>query len=234
MWGYEPRFGYQPPLIDPRMGINAAGYDPTFAYQTPLHDPRFGIPGPGFEPRFGYQPSLLDPRLGIPLPGFDPRLGSQMPMVEPRLPWGPLQAATGGFPFPALGFGTGMMALGMLESLEHPAAALLRHRAVGWPRLMSQLGSGALPTDEEIEETIHNVLDLDPFIPLDAEIEIKCDGGQVTLSGTVPDKRIKRAAGEDAWWIPGVTDVNNTITVSGRRQAQASRRRRGQQPAQSR
>jgi hypothetical protein len=88
-----------------------------------------------------------------------------------------------------------------------------------------------LPTDAEIEEIINDALDQHPAIPLDADLEIKCDAGQVVLSGTVPDKRIKRAAGEVAWWIPGVTDVNNSIVVTGRRQTQATRRRRRQENA---
>ncbi len=83
-----------------------------------------------------------------------------------------------------------------------------------------------LPTDEEIAEMIYDQLDVDPLIPYDADINVDVDAGTVTLTGTVPDKAAKHAAGDDAWWIPGVDDVKNELQVSGRhryrvKQAQA-------------
>lgn len=86
-----------------------------------------------------------------------------------------------------------------------------------------QYTSTGLPTDEEIEEMIYDSIDDDPLIPWDADIEVKCEAGQVTLTGEVPNKMIKHAAGQDAWWITGVTDVNNNIKVTGRRRARGAR-----------
>jgi hypothetical protein len=96
-----------------------------------------------------------------------------------------------------------------------------------------RLGVMGLPKDDEIEEMAQQALDRHPLIPLDADVDVRCESGQVTLTGKVPDKRIKRAAGEAVWWIPGVTDVGNSIVVSGRRQAQATRRHGRQQPIQA-
>lgn len=76
---------------------------------------------------------------------------------------------------------------------------------------------GALPTDSEIEEMIYDALDADPLIPFDANIEVTVEAGTVYLRGEVPSKRIKHAAGDDAWWIPGVVDVHNEIKVVPRR-----------------
>lgn len=73
-----------------------------------------------------------------------------------------------------------------------------------------------LPTDEEIAEMIYDSLDADPFVPPDANIDVKVDAGEVTLTGSVPDKYIKHHIGDRAWAIPGVTDVRNEIEVSGR------------------
>jgi hypothetical protein len=76
-----------------------------------------------------------------------------------------------------------------------------------------------LPTDDEITEMIYDSIDADPLIPYDADINVDTDAGTVTLTGTVPNKQIKHAAGDDAWWIPGVDDVHNDLQVVSRRPA---------------
>jgi hypothetical protein len=134
----------------------------------------------------------------------------------------------GALPFAHLPLGAGLGFGAMFSGLGPQG---FPHMGGPSQQLVQQYRQTGLPTDAEIEEIINDALDQHPAIPLDADIEIKSDAGQVVLSGTVPDKRIKRAAGEVAWWIPGVTDVNNTITVSGRRQAQATRRRSRQATA---
>jgi osmotically-inducible protein OsmY len=64
---------------------------------------------------------------------------------------------------------------------------------------------------------IYDALDADPLIPFDANIDVTVEAGTVYLRGEVPSKRIKHAAGDDAWWIPGVVDVHNEIKVTPRR-----------------
>lgn len=71
-----------------------------------------------------------------------------------------------------------------------------------------------LPDDDEIVEMIYDAFEEDPFIPWNADIEVRSDGGLVTLTGTVTSRQIKRAAGDDAWWVIGVDDVRNEIHLS--------------------
>jgi hypothetical protein len=80
-----------------------------------------------------------------------------------------------------------------------------------------QFLTSGLPTDEELTEMIYDAIDDDPLIPFDADINVEVDAGTVTLSGTVPTKTIKHAAGDDTWWMPGVDDVHNMLQVVSRR-----------------
>lgn len=80
-----------------------------------------------------------------------------------------------------------------------------------------------LPTDNEMVEMIYDSIDSDPIIPFDAEINVDSDAGVVTLTGTVATKEIKHAAGDDAWWIPGVDDVHNDLEVTRKRPTSTTR-----------
>jgi hypothetical protein len=76
-------------------------------------------------------------------------------------------------------------------------------------------------TDQEVEDFIYDALDL---LPGASDVEVRCEGSRVTLAGTVSQKRLKRDAGEIAWAIPGLSDVNNTITIAPRRRSRAQSR----------
>jgi osmotically-inducible protein OsmY len=45
------------------------------------------------------------------------------------------------------------------------------------------------------------------------QIEVEVERGVVTLNGSLPSLASKRLAGVLAWWVPGVSDVVNGITV---------------------
>ena len=45
------------------------------------------------------------------------------------------------------------------------------------------------------------------------QIEVEVEHGVVTLNGSLPSLAAKRLAGVLAWWVPGVRDVVNGITV---------------------
>jgi hypothetical protein len=75
--------------------------------------------------------------------------------------------------------------------------------------------------DHEIEEFIYDTLELFPGA---ADVEVRCENGRATLTGTVPHKHIKRDVGEIAWAIPAVQDVQNTVSIASRRRARAAGR----------
>ena len=43
------------------------------------------------------------------------------------------------------------------------------------------------------------------------------------LTGSVPQKRLKRDIGEVAWAIPNVNDVQNNVTIAARRRSRSGR-----------
>lgn len=106
----------------------------------------------------------------------------------------------GGYGYPFLGYGT----------FPYGATAFYPSYA------------GVQPNDAEIKYFVENALDNDPSIPAHTDIGVDVHNGVVTLTGTVSNKRIKHAAGDDAWWIPQVVDVHNEIQVAPRRERAAT------------
>ena len=76
-------------------------------------------------------------------------------------------------------------------------------------------------TDADVEDFISDALDL---LPGATEIDVRCEEGRVTLTGTAPNKRVKRDAGEIVWAIPGISDLQNNIAIAARRRSRTSRR----------
>ncbi|MBI2865161.1 MAG: BON domain-containing protein [Chloroflexi bacterium] len=88
-------------------------------------------------------------------------------------------------------------------------------------------GAPWCPTDEQITQMIYDVIDADPAVPYDSDITVDATEGVVTLTGTVPNKRVKHAVGDDAWWVTGVGDIYNKIEVASqaRRSGKAGEQR---------
>ncbi len=107
---------------------------------------------------------------------------------------------------PASGFGTPVPVFGIPEiGTVQGLLALVAMRR----------GQQTGPTnDNEIEEFIYDALE---FLPGSNEVEIRCEGGRATLTGSVPHKRLKRDVGEIAWAIPAINDVQNNLTITARR-----------------
>jgi len=117
---------------------------------------------------------------------------------------------------PALGFAQGPGAIAGFTGQEIPfgltvpqlltAVAIRRRQPMG-------------PTnDQELEDFIYDALEL---LSGTNEVEVRCESGRVTLTGSVPHKRLKRDIGEIAWTIPGTNDVQNNVTIATRRRARA-------------
>jgi hypothetical protein len=71
-------------------------------------------------------------------------------------------------------------------------------------------------SDQDVEELLYDATEL---MPGAGDIEIRCEGGRVSLTGSVPNKRVKRDVGELSWAIPGINDVHNTLTIATRRRS---------------
>lgn len=146
--------------------------------------------------------------------------------MGPAMGWGPQFGPMTGFGFapnltPARGWGGGF-------GFTPPANAWMGPAALGWGLGGSRVWGGTytpqflttgLPTDPEIVEMVYDSLDTDPLVPYAADITVDSDAGVVTLRGTVHSKQVKHAAGDDAWWIPGVDDVRNELQVVSERRA---------------
>ncbi|HEY7186677.1 MAG TPA: BON domain-containing protein [Vicinamibacterales bacterium] len=86
--------------------------------------------------------------------------------------------------------------------------------------------------DHDVEELLYDAMEL---LPGASDVEVRCEGGRVTLTGSVPHKRIKRDVGELAWAIPAINDVQNNVTITGRRRSRPFGRENEQpQPGQTR
>ena len=83
-------------------------------------------------------------------------------------------------------------------------------------------------TDQDVEEFIYDALE---WLPGATEVEVRCEGGRVSLTGSAAHKRIKRDVGEIAWAIPAIVDVNNTIAITARRRSRAFSRDSEAQPS---
>jgi osmotically-inducible protein OsmY len=75
--------------------------------------------------------------------------------------------------------------------------------------------SGYQRSDDRIRELVCESLADDDQIDA-THIEVAVNHGEVTLSGTVEDRRTKRDAEDCAWSISGVRDVQNTLRVDDR------------------
>ena len=68
-------------------------------------------------------------------------------------------------------------------------------------------------TDERIAEDVVNAVDRDIRVYAD-DVDVKVEGGQVTLTGSVPTWTAKSAAHSAALYTYGVKDVKDRITVT--------------------
>jgi hypothetical protein len=115
------------------------------------------------------------------------------------------------------------------QGLLAPPAALIGGDGAGFVTASSLLTAVAMrrgqpqgpSNDHEIEEFIYDTLDLFPGA---ADVEVRCENGRATLTGTVQHKHTKRDVSEIAWAIPAVQDVQNNVSITSRRRARAAGR----------
>ena len=178
---------------------------------------------------------MLEPLFGSPapmwttLPPSPPSFAgfaSAMPAATQPLP-GPAAIPTN-----AYGYAPGLIAISPqslgASSLARTPIAVGAEPLVGFtaPSLLAAVamrrGQPQGPTtDQEIEDIIYDVLEL---LPGASEVEVRCEGGRATLTGSVPHKRAKHDVGEIAWAIPILHDVQNNVSIASRRRSRGSAR----------
>ena len=68
-------------------------------------------------------------------------------------------------------------------------------------------------TDNSLEDTVINTLELDPRLPNANNIAVSTDDGIVVLRGSVESFGQRRAAAQDARNVDGVNDVDDQLKV---------------------
>jgi osmotically-inducible protein OsmY len=86
-------------------------------------------------------------------------------------------------------------------------------------------------SDQEIEEFLYDALEL---LSGTNDVEVRAEGGRVTLAGSVPHRLLKRDVGEIAWAIPAVSDVQNNVSIAARRRSRSTAREVEQHSSASR
>ena len=145
----------------------------------------------------------------VPTPAFG---YSQTPLASRGLPFGAPMSTLATEPYgtlpPLVALGGPDTGAGVTAPMLLAAVAMRRGQPLG-------------PTsDQEVEDFIYDALD---FLPGTSEVEVRCEGGRATLTGTVQQKRFKRDVGEIAWAIPSVNDVQNNVAIAARRRSRTQR-----------
>jgi hypothetical protein len=74
---------------------------------------------------------------------------------------------------------------------------------------------GWTPGDQDLQEMVEDNIEADPQLNARdrRNIQVRAEGGVVTLAGTVRSRLAKYAAGSDAYWTYGVREVRNELDV---------------------
>src|SRR5262245_3033273 len=75
-------------------------------------------------------------------------------------------------------------------------------------------GSVSPRPDEDIRRDVETALFYDEAVS-SLGVDVQVQGGNVSLHGTVSSDLAKRLAGEDAWHVSGVRNVENDLAISG-------------------
>ena len=159
--------------------------------------------------------------LQVPL-GTRPFGGAANGMTSPQTAQGTSPGIAAGLQSPqmsnalpseAFGFG-----IGPLPFTQPPIVSVPSLLAAVAQRRGQPLGPA---TDQEIEDFIYDALE---WLNGAGDVEVRCEGARVTLSGSVQHKRLKRDVGEITWAIPGVNDVQNNIAIAARRRSRQAAR----------
>ena len=161
---------------------------------------------------FGSGPQLWPPISSSPVLNFGqlPAFGaSRSAMMMPAATSEPGQPMNISWPAPPVG-----------AAIQHAATAITPQALLTTVAMRRGQLTGPA-NDQDIEDFVYDALEL---LPGSNDVEVRCENGRVTLTGSAPHKRLKRDAGEVAWAIPIVNDVQNNITIATRRRSRAQGR----------
>ncbi|MFN3649564.1 MAG: BON domain-containing protein [Armatimonadota bacterium] len=68
-------------------------------------------------------------------------------------------------------------------------------------------------SNAELAEAVRHALARDAYAQ-NGKIEVYANHGEIRLDGSVPDYHTRKAAGDVAWWTPGVINVENLLLVT--------------------
>jgi hypothetical protein len=111
------------------------------------------------------------------------------------------------------------------EEPKGAAAAAARPTPQGWSQahlldswLDEQRLKGWTPSDQDLQEMVEDNIEADPQVPGrdHRAISVRAQGSTVTLTGSVRSRAVKFAAGSDAYWTYGVSEVRNELLVKPR------------------
>lgn len=201
--------------MNPHMGMGGWGY-PGFGMGPQMGMGPWGFPGFGMSPQMGmgFSPAAFAAycqSCGMPTTGMTPAMGM-----------GPGMGMQGGGFWPGYGM-MGQPYAGQWTpgfGWGHPGPTY------GGTYTGYLTGQYGMASDDQIRDMVYDSIDADPTVPSNVEVSIDVRDGIVTLSGTVPSKRVKHALGDAAWWIPSVVDVNNAIKVAPRKRGEETQRGR--------
>jgi hypothetical protein len=127
-------------------------------------------------------------------------------------------------PIPASGFGWYQTPPGIGNRPSGPPPSPFGAVPIGMPEISAQLLVAAVAqrrgqpqgpvTDQDVEEFLYDTFEL---LAGAGDVDLRCEGGRVALTGTVAHKRLKHDLGEIVWAIPAVTDVQNNVAIAARR-----------------
>jgi osmotically-inducible protein OsmY len=96
---------------------------------------------------------------------------------------------------------------------ERQAAVEAVRYLSGVKGVSDNIGLTSTEPPNAVKDAIETVLRRDTDIDA-GHVEVSAEGGQVTLTGTIPTSIERDAAGSAAWSAPGVTSVENDVVVS--------------------
>ena len=141
-------------------------------------------------------------------------------------------------PVPSAGFGWYQTPPGVGTRPNGPSPSPFGSVPIGMPEISAQSLVAAIAqrrgqpqgpvSDQDVEEFLYDTFEL---IAGAADVDVRCENGRVTLTGSVAHKRLKHDLGEIVWAIPAVTDVQNNVAIAARRRGRPSAGSRESEPS---